>query len=366
MTIIIFLLVLALLIFVHELGHFLAAKWFGVRVDEFALGFPPRIFSFTYGETTYALNLIPFGGYVKIFGEDPNDESISGPDSSRSLARKPKRIQAAVLVAGVTCNMILAWLLFSLGFLIGFPLSGEMLDRFPMAQTQTVISGVLPDSPAAKAGVIAGDKLVFVKNPSGDEIKINSVEELKPIVSRIAPGAVTLGLDTAGGAREVTMVPSQDLSGLANQWALGIGIDKIGVVRTSLIEAPLLGAQLTYHTTVSMIVGLADLVKAIAGGMSVTEAVVGPVGIAGMVGDATALGLVYLISFTAFISINLAILNLVPFPALDGGRVLFLLIEWIKGSPLNPKISNTLNLVGFLLLITFMLYVTWGDIVRLF
>lgn len=366
MTIIIFLLVLALLIFVHELGHFLAAKFFGVRVDEFAIGFPPRIFSFTYGETTYALNLIPFGGYVKIFGEDPSEDSINGPDSNRSLVHKPKRIQAAVLVAGVTFNMVLAWFLFSVAFLIGFPLSGSMLDKFPGAETQTIISGVLPDSGAATAGVVPGDKLLFVKNQNGDKITITSVEELKPLVTQIAPAPLTLGLSTVNGDKEVVVVPSQDLLGLSNEWALGIGVEKIGVVKASWYQAPILGAQLTYHTTTSMIVGLGDLVKAIAGGMSLTDAVVGPVGIAGMVGDATALGLVYLISFTAFISINLAILNLVPFPALDGGRVFFLVIEWIKGSPLNPKISNTLNLVGFILLLTFMLYVTWGDILRLF
>ncbi len=364
MTIVIFILILALLIFVHELGHFLVAKISGVRVDEFAIGFPPKLFSYKYGETIYALNLIPFGGYVKIFGEDPNQDSLTGPDKNRSLASQSKKIQASVLVAGVTFNLILAWVLFSLAFVLGFPVSGDLATKFPVTDTRTVISGVLPDSPAQQAELKTGDIVAYVRNLSGDKITVRTVDDLKTIINRLASRPLVVGVEKEGGQiEEVKILASQDI--IPGQWAIGLGFEQIAIVDSRWYQAPWFGAQMTYETVVSMVGGLSDLVVKIAQGLPIKEAVVGPVGIAGMVGDARALGLVYLVTFTAFISINLAVINLVPFPALDGGRLFFLIFEAIKGSPLNPKIANTLNLIGFVILISFMLYVTWGDVIKL-
>lgn len=366
MTIVIFILILALLIFVHELGHFLVAKMSGVRVDEFALGFPPKLFSYKYGETTYALNLIPFGGYVKIFGEDPDQESVAGPDKNRSLVNQPKRVQAGVLVAGVTFNLILAWVLFSLAFVMGFPVSGDLASQFAATKAKTVIAGVLSNSPAQKANLQTGDTLAYVLNLSGDKITVKTAEDLKPIINHLAPRPLIVGIEAKGDkkVKEVTVVPSKDI--IPGQWAIGLGLEQVAIVESPWYQAPWLGARMTYDTAISMIGGLRDLAVKITHGLPIKEAVVGPVGIAGMVGDARALGLVYLITFTAFISINLAIINLLPFPALDGGRLLFLLVEAIKGSPLNPKVANTLNLIGFAILISFMVYITYGDIVKLF
>src|SRR3989338_7470827 len=161
MTVFLFIVILALLVFSHELGHFSVAKFFDIRVDEFGLGFPPRLWARKRGETEYSLNLLPIGGFVKIFGETPDDESLRGPDRARSLVAKPRLVQAAVLVAGVAANFLLAWLLLSLGYLFGLPPPVSKLG-LPDQQSppNLLIAALPPDSPAAGAGLKAGDELV--------------------------------------------------------------------------------------------------------------------------------------------------------------------------------------------------------------
>src|SRR5579864_2943759 len=156
-TIITFLIILAVLVFVHELGHFLIAKLFGIQVDEFALGFPPRIFAKKYGETTYSINSVPFGGYVKIFGENPDEESLA---SERSITSKSKWIQVAVLIAGITFNILFAWILLSGSFIIGTEASADYLPGHSVKNPHTVITEVLQGSNAASAGLEAGDTIL--------------------------------------------------------------------------------------------------------------------------------------------------------------------------------------------------------------
>src|SRR3989344_2465988 len=169
MTVILFIIILAVLIFVHELGHFLLAKKFGVRVDEFGLGFPPRLVGWKKGETTYSLNWLPFGGFVKIFGENPDDESLHGKDKARSLTHKPRWQQALVLVAGVSFNVLFAWLLISAGFMSGLPTSVEaMPEQNFSTPAKLIIVNVLPNSPAAEAGLKTGDELVYLKSATGE------------------------------------------------------------------------------------------------------------------------------------------------------------------------------------------------------
>ncbi|MFZ2202184.1 MAG: site-2 protease family protein, partial [Microgenomates group bacterium] len=175
MSIIIFLIVLILLIFVHELGHFLVSKAFGVRVDEFGLGLPPRIFGVKYGETIYSLNWIPFGGFVKIFGENPDNESISGPDSRRSLVNKPKWIQTLVLAAGISFNVIFAWLLVSAGFVSGLPSSVSAYPDYHFNDAKVVVTNVLPGSPAEKANLKSGDVIASMTTGSGASVKTLTV-----------------------------------------------------------------------------------------------------------------------------------------------------------------------------------------------
>jgi len=375
MTIVIFLLILAILILSHEFGHFIVAKKSGIRVDEFGLGFPPKLFGWRRNETEYSLNILPLGGFVKIFGENPDEESTAGPDAARSLIAKPKHIQAAVLVAGVACNLILAWLLISVGFMVGLPTPVDQIVANDKSTTaHLLITTIAPGSLASATGLKSGDELVAIKVAAKPEIRTvaNPTPELiKQFIEK--NGTNKLAVDYRRGKifkdkdvpiQTIEVQPAVGLVG--DKPAIGIGMDLIANVRKSFFPALWQGLLLTGRLTYLTVTSLIGIIGQAFMGESVLSNITGPVGLVGLVGDASNLGFIYLLSFTAFISINLAVVNLVPFPALDGGRLLFLLIEKIKGSAINPKVANTLNLVGFGLLLLFMAVVTYGDIVKLF
>ncbi len=370
MSILIFFIILLVLVLAHEFGHFFAAKRFGIRVDEFGFGFPPKLFSKKGKETEYSFNLLPFGGFVKIFGENPDEENISGPDRARSMVNKPGWQQAIVLLSGVLANFILSWLLFSVSLMTGLPASAGSAPReYKLSNTSLVIVSVLPNSPAEKSGLSAGDKILSVKSAqiSGktDELSAVTPENLKAFILSHKNDKIEIqykhGQETP--ARSVEVIPVSTL--LDGTPGIGISMDEIGVIKLSFFPALSAGLKFAGSTAVSVAEGLYNLITNSLAGRGNLSAVAGPVGLVGIVGEAYRFGLVYLLSFTALISINLAVLNLVPFPALDGGRLLFLLIEKIKGSRLNPKFANTANMVGFALIIILMLAVTYHDIVRL-
>ncbi|HEY4484071.1 MAG TPA: site-2 protease family protein [Candidatus Paceibacterota bacterium] len=363
MTIILFILILGLLIFVHELGHFLAAKAIGARVDEFGLGFPPKLFSKKFKGTEYSLNILPLGGYVKIYGENPEEGELSDDNKKDNFAYKPKWQQAIVLVAGVTFNIILAWIFLSIGLMYGMPMSASNVDAGTLRDPELTVIQVGEGSPAQKAGLLTGDVVSSV-NGNQTEVAELSVAGFKDIVA--TSNELSLEILRNGEVLKVDIKPetgvwSNDVP------AIGVGLDMVGVWQLPPHKAVISGAKLTGVMLVSMTQSFGELIKIIStGDKKVTEVISGPIGIAGMVGDAKDIGWLYLLTFTAFISLNLAVINLVPFPALDGGRLLFLFIEFVKGSPINPKIVNTLNVIGFVLLITLMVVVSVGDIGRLF
>lgn len=363
MSIIIFIVILLILVIVHEFGHFIVAKKSGIRVDEFAFGFPPRLFSVKKGETTYSFNAVPFGGYVKIFGENPDEESTNGPDKARSFIHKPKRIQAAVLFAGVFFNILLAWLLLSIGFMSGQPTS--VSDNPLVKNPALTVTGVRPDSPALQAGFEVGDKILSIqeKDMPLSELKDPSPETLRNFI--VGHGNDTL-LVTVLRAKEnkiLSVVP--EVVSESSYPTIGVALDMVGTLKLPLHKALIEGAQLAASITWGTIKSFGMLIAGAFTGKASINDVTGPVGIVGVVGDAARFGFVYLLSFTALISINLAVINLVPFPALDGGRLLFLLIEKIKGSRISPKIANTANAIGFALLIILMLVITYHDIAKL-
>ncbi len=365
MSVVIFLVILLVLVLVHEFGHFLAAKKFGMRVDEFGFGFPPKIFGVKKGETEYSFNLLPIGGFVKIFGENPNEENISGSEASRNFANKPKWQQAVVLFAGVFANFLLAWLLFSFGFMSGLPTSiGNEFAEYAAGDTFLVVMSVLPDSPAEKAGLRPGDRIISIKSD------VNTVSDIRPDILKsfiISHGDTEIELGYGRGksmkAGIAKIIPVKNPEN--GNPSIGITMDRIGIVKLPVYRAFWEGLKLDLSVTKGTAVGFFTFIKDGLAGKGSLTSVVGPVGIAGIAGDAYRFGLVYLISFTALISINLAIINLIPFPALDGGRLFFLLIEKIKGSRLNPKFANTANMVGFTILIIFMLAITYHDVVKL-
>lgn len=356
MTVIIFLIVLAVLIFVHELGHFLVARACGIRVDAFAIGFGPKLISKKVGEVTYSLNLIPFGGYVKIFGENPDDESIEGPDKARSFVHKPKWQQVLVLFAGIFFNFVFAWLLITTAFISGVPSS---VDSYPeyreqMRDPHITITMVNPGSPADKAGLKAGDIL----------LDVTTLEQVQEKINSSGTKGVEIGYQRGEANSSVTVVAEKGI--VEGKYAIGIAMDNVATLTLPIHKALIEGVRFTLYMISATVVGFADLISGMFKGTAELASLSGPVGIAGLVGDAAKLGFTYLVMFTAIISINLGVLNLIPFPALDGGRILFVIIEAIIRRPIKPVIANSVNAIGFCLLILLMVVVTYRDIVKLF
>jgi regulator of sigma E protease len=379
MSIIIFFIILLVLVLVHEAGHFFTAKSFGIRVDEFGFGFPPKIFSWKYGETEYSINLLPLGGFVKIFGEsvdEANFVEIGSLDKDataekielarRNMANKPRWQQALVLVAGICANFLLAWILFSVGFMSGLPTSvGSEISGQELSNVSLVVTSVKGMSPAEKAGLKIGDKIVSVQVGENYTTYV-SPDTVISVVIDSEGKEIDIGY-TRGKNTEINIakvIPVVDP--VDGKEKIGISMDQIGTAKLPIFQAFWQGMRLSWSMTKGTVVGLYTLVKEGIQGQGSFDSVTGPVGMVGIVGDAYKFGFVYLMSFAALISINLAIINLLPFPALDGGRLLFLLIEKIKGSRINPKVANATNAIGFYILIFLMLIITYHDVVKLF
>lgn len=363
MSIIIFIVIILVLVVSHEFGHFIVAKKSGIRVDEFAFGFKPRLFSIKKGETEYSFNALPIGGYVKIFGENPDEESMNGPDRDRSFINKPKYIQALVLIAGVTMNFLVAWLLISIGFMSGLPSSVSSAPASAkMENVNLVVIDVNKNSPAEKAGLKTGDKIIHLQTAK-DSVNIDSIDSLQSFVKSHNGENISVSFMRGPDAKETNVIPEK--SNVSNVALIGISMDMIGTLKLSIPQAIWEGLKLSSDLFITTLKGFYNLIIGSFTGHSQISSLTGPVGIVGVVGDAVKFGFIYLLSFTALISINLAVINLMPFPALDGGRLLFLLIEKIKGSRINPKVANTINLIGFSLLILLMVVITYHDIVKL-
>ncbi len=363
MSIVLFIFVILVLVVSHELGHFLIAKYFKIRVDEFAVGFPPKLFSFLYGGTEYSINALPFGGFVKIFGEDydTTDDTLGGAES---FIHKPRSIQALVILGGVVANFFVAWVLFSSSFFLGVqtPLSPESEFRPYAENIIFTVTGVVPNSPAYASDFKAGDEIVSV---SFGKEKLSTLTPLgvQEFISRHSDKAVSFELRRAGEIKTHTVAPKEGV--VAGKFVIGIMMSDVGTVSLPPTIALKEGFISMYTMSVQTVNGFWGLIKGAVQGEKVFEQLTGPVGIVGLVGDAGRIGFSYLLSFTAFISINLAVLNLIPFPALDGGRLLFVGIEAVLGRPLNKKIFNLTNGIGFVLLAFLMVLVTYQDIIRL-
>lgn len=376
MSIIIFIIILSALIIVHELGHFLVAKKFGIRVDEFGLGFPPRAKKlFTWSNTLFTLNWLPFGGFVKIFGENPNESAPTleevgvptqpGAGVGNSFQSKNRGIQASVLVAGVVGNFIFAWFLISLGFVTGLPSPAGL--SVPVENPRTIITLVLPASPAGEAGLKSGDAILSLSR-GGDTLPVVAGKVVSPAEASsfiaLSSEQIIFEIERGGQVSQKTVVPEEGI--IAGQRAVGISMDIIGTVKLQPHEALWYGLKTTSELTLLTGQAITTFIVQALGGRADLSGITGPVGIVGMVGDVRELGFAYLLTFTALISINLAIINLLPFPALDGGRLFFILIEAVSRRSMPPLIFNVLNTVGFALLILLMLLITVQDVRNIF
>jgi regulator of sigma E protease len=350
-TIVSFLVVLGVLVFVHELGHFAVAKWAGIRVEEFGFGFPPRMVTlFKKGETEYTLNWLPLGGFVRMIGE--NGEDANDP---RSFASKSKTWRAAVLLAGSMMNVILPIFLFAIiAMTAGVP-EGELTGRIEVLTIE-------PDSPAAEAGFEAGDELLYFANQ-----RVPNVDELIALIQNFGEREAIVDVEREGERIALTVIPR--ISDNSQQIKIGVGISDQRKIVTydNPFSAFMYGAERTYNLIGFMLVGLSELVGGLFEGTTGGAAVTGPIGIAQVTGEIAKRGkLEELLNLTAFLSINLAIFNLLPIPALDGGRLLFVLLEALRGGRrISAEREGMVHLVGMLVLLGLMAFISIFDLQRL-
>lgn len=359
-----------MLIFVHELGHYLVAIRNGIKAEEFGFGFPPRMFGifkskegkykFIWGNrdlktknTIFSLNWVPLGGFVKIKGEDGENKD------NDSFASKSAWVRIKVLSAGVIMNFLLAWFLLAIVFTQGVPQSVE--DNIADANAKVQISQVIPDSPAGQSGLKTGDVIVALKSGNAEEY-ISKTKQAQNFINGNKGREIEMQIKRGDEYLNVSITPR--LNPPKGEGALGVGLVRVVVKKYSWYEA--VGGSLLAVLTLTklIVVTLFSILGNLITGTKQTVDIAGPVGIAFMTKQVVAMGWVYLLQFTAMLSINLAIINAFPFPALDGGRILFILIEKIKGSPVSQKVEQIFHTVGFGLLILLMIFVTFRDFIH--
>lgn len=350
-TLIIFILIIGLLIFVHEFGHFISAKKAGLLVEEFGFGFPPRLFGIKRGETVYSINLIPLGGFVKILGENGEDK-----DNPKSFASKPVWVRAVILTAGVAMNFLLTVLLLSIGFKIGLP---QVIDSQggEVREEKIQVAFVNKNSPAQEIGINIGDEILEINGQPED-----TPEKVQKIIKENRGQEIVLEIKRGDKVMEKRVTPRENPP--EDEGPLGIAIVKTGIVAYPWYTAIWKGVVSTFSLTLAIIFAFYTIIKNLILGLPTMAEFAGPVGIAVMTGRVAKMGFSYLLQFVALLSINLAIINILPFPALDGGRLFFLVIEKIRNKKVSQKVENFVHMIGFALLIGLMIFVTFRDVAR--
>jgi regulator of sigma E protease len=353
-TILIFLLILIVLVLVHEAGHALAARLAGCRVEEFGIGFPPRLAAKKVGETLYSFNSVPLGGFVRITGED--DAALDDP---RSFSRKPRLVRIGILLAGVAMNAVLAVVLFSIIAGVGSPVPIDAAaGQLPLTNRRIEIVDVSATPVLQAADVRSGDALVAVGGaPVADAAAAVSV------IRGFSGTELPLRLRREGEVRETTLHFSEPhVPGVP----VGLALLDIGTYQVSWWRAPAEGVRATARTVAVTAEGLQRLVLDLVRSGAVPKDVAGPVGIASLVGTVSRQGFLPLMELTAVLSVNLALLNALPIPALDGGRVLFVIVELFGIRRLRGRPERLAHAIGFAVLLALMALITIRDIHRLF
>ncbi len=351
---------LSLLILGHEAGHFFVAKFFKLRVDEFGFGFPPRMFAWRPrnrrtgkpSETEYSFNWLPFGGFVKIAGE--NDAlslegagigtgaggelgPMSGQEKRRHFAFRSAWVKSAVILAGVAVNFLIGWMLITLVLMIGSPKA-------------VVITEVERGSPAAEAGFLAGDV-------------VKDYTESKTFIEYVASHrGEEVSFTVIRGGKDITLSAAPRAEVAAGKGALGVFLAEVGEERQNFFTALWMGFARSLEICALVFQTFYFLIRDLFLRGSLLADVVGPVGIFSVAQETGRIGWVYLVGLMSIISLNLAVVNTIPFPALDGGRFVMILIEKIKGSPLSRRVEAAVNIAGFAFLIGLMLLLTFRDV----
>lgn len=380
-TALIFIAVLAVLVLSHEWGHFFVARKNGITVEEFGFGFPPRIagirrlvdasgkktWHIIWGaraidkeikdasrarSTVYSINWLPLGGFVRIKGEDGGNPNESDNFMSKSVA-----VRAAVVAAGVFMNVFLAWVLLSAAFMVGSSVAGPELAGSGAKNIHVEIMQVLSGQPAEKGGLLAGDSIVQL-----DTVAMPTLKTVQEYFGSHQDVAVEVTLERSGERLTKAITPAYNAT--LGRAGIGVAIAEVGAIQYVWYEALYQGARSTFVYTKEIFVAFGGLIKSLFTSEA-TPAVSGPVGVAVMTGQAARLGFSYLVQFMALLSLNLAVLNILPIPALDGGRLLFLFIGKIRRRPVSVNVERVVHSVGFVLLLLLVVAITIKDISNL-
>lgn len=374
-TIIIFFIILGILVLAHEAGHFFTARWFGVKAEEFGFGYPPRMIGWVkndqgkwqrvgrkakaenFAKTIWSLNWLPLGGFVQIKGENENELKTSDSFASRKIWQR-----IIMLASGVIMNVILAIIILSIGFMVGIPsiLDNQTLHSVSsVSQEKIQIIDIGSSSPAEIAGLKIGDAIISLNNQP-----MNSIEDIQNFLAD--KNNQEIDLTYSRGGEEQTLKITPQILENSDRPMLGVGLVKTGIVTYPWYMALEKGFEATWQLLIAMFIAFGTLLKNLFVHGSVPADIAGPVGIAVITGQFARMGIYYLLQFVALLSLNLAILNILPFPALDGGRILFLIIEAIFRKPVPQKVEAIIHNVGFMLLMALVTLVTFKDILKFF
>lgn len=356
-----FFIILSILILIHELGHFIAAKKNNVYVEEFGFGLPPRILSIRFGETLYSLNLLPFGGFVKLLGEEEDVSAKKLPVElkKRSFLLKKPLVKALIIIAGVLANFFLGWLIISYLFTQGVPTPTD----------NVMVEKVARGSPAEKAGLQEKDLITSATAFGTDDLKIiknplKKTEDLISLSKNFAGRQIILTIKRQNKEFKVFVVPRTNPP--AGEGPLGVVVTTIINKKYPFYLAPFFGfletVKLTFLTLRELLKMLFNLITF----KKIAVDVAGPLGIAKLTSQVVKFGGNALLQFLALLSINLAVINIFPFPALDGGRLIFVIYEWLSKKRVNPKIEKTVNSFGFAVLISLIILITINDLTKFF
>jgi regulator of sigma E protease len=368
-TILAIIVILGLLIFVHELGHFVAAKAMGVEVKTFAFGFPPRLWSKKVGETTYAINLLPLGGYVSMRGEDEDGEvtEAAEKDPKSLLSKKPWQL-LIIFLAGVVMNIVLAVLLLYLAFVIGFqPIYTGMWEHPGIKnELKVTVNDVEKGTPAETEGIQKGD---IIKSVDGKSVYLNS-DVITLIQDKSGSDGAIVTLKILRNNRVVTKTLKTYKAKVQNG-NKEVETNRVGVVLTTngkvygnLLVSPPAAMSESWHITKLTILGVVDLFKQLILKFTVSNNVTGPVGIFVATSYFASLGFMSLVQFAALLSISLAVFNVLPIPGLDGGHIAIMALEVLSRRKFSTKAKNLIILIGFGLLILLMITVTIKDFIN--
>lgn len=357
LTAVVFIIILSILVFIHELGHFAVAKLIGVNVEEFGFGLPPRIWGKKIKKTIYSINWLPIGGFVKLSGEDESDFSLKSLKSPKTLNSyffaRSKKERAAILLAGVTMNFLLA---------VG-------ITAFLLTQGVAEVSGrvhveqVLPGGPAEKAGLQKNDIILSIASSLSTLRPLSTPKELIDFVNNEKGREVKITIERNGKKQDIVVTPRTEYP--KGEGPTGIAISDLETKVYPITQAPFVAVKINVTRAWEMLAGIAGLIARLVRLQPVGGDVAGPIGIAQVTGQAVRFGWKAVLEFMSILSLNLAVLNVLPIPALDGGRLLFVVFEKILGRKVKPAFEQSTHQIGMIVLFILILLISINDILRL-